>query len=168
MASMRCSLQDLKTTIISLEIIGGRLECCSIKTLTRPLASLVQWYSRFVQARATDVRGWSSANELMQHFFSAMRERDLRKATVGFDTHTAPGVEIFRFRKLNPEINMVENDEIMSELRMVKSADEIARMKKAARAAELGMLAATEALVAGATENDVAREAEYALRKAGS
>jgi Xaa-Pro aminopeptidase len=104
----------------------------------------------------------------MQHFFNAMREGDLRKATVGFDTHTAPGFEVFRFRKLNPEINMVENDEIMSELRMVKSADEISRMKKTAHAAELGMMAAADALVAGATENDVAREAEYALRKAGS
>jgi Xaa-Pro aminopeptidase len=123
-----------------------------------------------VRARTwvTDVRGWSSANELMQHFFSAMRAHNLRKATVGFDTHTAPGFEVFRFRKLNPEINMVENDEIMSELRMVKSADEITRMKKTARAAEAGMLAAMEALIAGATENDVAREAEYALRKAGS
>jgi Xaa-Pro dipeptidase len=123
-----------------------------------------------VRARTwvTDVRGWSSVNELMQHFFSAMREHNLRKATVGFDTHAAPGFEVFRFRKLNPEINMVENDEIMSELRMVKSADEITRMKKTARAAEAGMLAATEALIAGATENDVARDAEYALRKAGS
>ena len=104
----------------------------------------------------------------MQNFFNAMRSHDLRKATVGFDTHTAPGFEVFRFRKLNPEITMVENDDIMSELRMVKSADEIARMKKTAHAAELGMMAAADALVAGVTENDVAAEAEYAMRKAGS
>lgn len=115
-----------------------------------------------------DVRGWSSANELMQHFFSAMKANDLRKATVGFDTHTAPGFEVFRFRKLNPDITMIENDDIMSELRMVKSADEIARMKKTAHVAELGMMAAADALIAGATENDVAAEAEYAMRKAGS
>ncbi|MGB9372407.1 MAG: Xaa-Pro peptidase family protein [Halobacteriota archaeon] len=115
-----------------------------------------------------DVRGWSSANELMQHFFTAMKAHDLRKATVGFDTHTAPGFEVFRFRKLNPDITMVENDDIMSELRMVKSADEIARMKKTAHVAELGMMAAAGALIAGATENDVAAEAEYAMRKAGS
>ena len=115
-----------------------------------------------------DIRGWSSANELMQHFFTAMKAHDLRKATIGFDTHTAPGFEVFRFRKLNPDITMVENDDIMSELRMVKSADEIARMKKTAHVAELGMMAAADALIAGATENDVAAEAEYAMRKAGS
>lgn len=115
-----------------------------------------------------DVHGWNSVNELMQNFFNAMRSHDLRKATVGFDTHTAPGFEVFRFRKLNPEITMVENDDIMSEFRMVKSADEIARMKKTAHVAELGMTAAADALVAGVTENDVAAEAEYAMRKAGS
>jgi Xaa-Pro dipeptidase len=115
-----------------------------------------------------DVHGWNSVNELMQNFFNAMRAHDLRKATVGFDTHTAPGFEVFRFRKLNPEITMVENDEILSELRMVKSPDEVARMKKAAHAAEVGMNAAADALVEGVAENDVAAEAEYAMRKAGS
>jgi len=123
-----------------------------------------------VRARTwvNDIRGWSSVDELMPHFFDAMREGDLSKATVGFDTHSAPGFEVFRFRKLNPKITMVENDDIMSELRMVKSADEIARMKKAAQVAERGMLAAASMLAAGTTENDVAAEAEYAMRKAGS
>ncbi|HYA33544.1 MAG TPA: Xaa-Pro peptidase family protein [Candidatus Bathyarchaeia archaeon] len=123
-----------------------------------------------VRARTwvNDIRGWSSVDELMRHFFNAMRERDLGKATVGFDTHSAPGFEVFRFRKLNPKIAMVENDDIISELRMVKSADEIARMKKAAQVAERGMMAAATTLAAGTTENDVAAEAEYAMRKAGS
>ena len=134
--------------------------------------TLIVFQPEVEQVRAhtwvNDVRGWSSATELMQHFFTAMKAHDLRKATVGFDTHTAPGFEVFRFRKLNPDITMVENDDIMSELRMVKSADEIARMKKTAHVAELGMVAAADALIAGATENDVAAEAEYAMRKAGS
>jgi len=115
-----------------------------------------------------DVRGWSSVNELMQHFFSAMRSHDLQKGTVGFDTHTAPGFEVYRFKKLNPSVTMVENDDVMSELRMVKSADEIERMKKTAHVAEAGMRAAADTLVAGVTENDVAAEAEHAMRKAGS
>lgn len=115
-----------------------------------------------------DVRGWSSVNELMRHFHGATRAHDLQKATVGFDTHTAPGFEVYRFRKLNPDITMTENDDVMLELRMIKSADEIERMRKTARVAETGMNAAASALVAGATENDVAAAAEYAMRKAGS
>ncbi len=115
-----------------------------------------------------DVRGWSSVNELMGHFFGAMRGHELQKATVGFDTHTAPGFEVYRFIKLNPDITMAENDDVMLELRMVKSADEIERMRKTAHVAEAGMEAAAGALVAGATENDVAAVAEYTMRKAGS
>ncbi len=120
------------------------------------------------QTWVDDVRGWSSVNELMQHFWMAMRSHELRKVTVGFDTHTAPGFELYRFRKLNPDITVVENDDVMMELRMVKSADEIERMKKTARVAEAGMDAAAHALVEGTTENDVAAAAEYAMRKAGS
>ncbi|MGZ4913881.1 MAG: M24 family metallopeptidase, partial [Halobacteriota archaeon] len=87
---------------------------------------------------------------------------------MGFDTHTAPGFGVYRFKKLNPNITMVENDDVMLELRMIKSADEIERMKKTARVAEAGMQAAANTLVAGTTENDVAAAAEYAMRKAGS
>ncbi len=105
-----------------------------------------------------DVRGWNSVQELMQNFFMSMRSHDLTKATIGFDTHTAPGFEVYRFRKLNPEITMVENDDVMSELRMVKSEEEIERMKKTARVAEAGMKAAIAALDDGVTENDVAAE----------
>ena len=104
-----------------------------------------------------DVRGWGSVNELMLHFRTSMKSHELEKATVGFDTHTAPGFEVYRFRKLNRDITMAENDDIMMELRMVKSAEEIERMKKTARVAEAGMRAATDTLTAGLTENDVAR-----------
>lgn len=37
-----------------------------------------------------DIRGWNSVQELMQQFFSSMRSHDLTRATIGFDTHTAP------------------------------------------------------------------------------
>ena len=115
-----------------------------------------------------DVRGWGSVNELMRHFRTSMKSHELDKATVGFDTHTAPGFEVYRFRKLNRDITMAENDDIMMELRMVKSAEEIERMKKTARVAEAGMRAAADTLTAGLTEKNVAAAAEYAMRKAGS
>lgn len=115
-----------------------------------------------------DVRGWRNVQELAKHFFDVMREKKLSEATVGFDTHAAPGFEVFKFRKWNPKINMVENDEVMMELRIVKSSEEIEAMKKAARVADTGMKAAMETIAPGATENEVAAEAEYAMRKAGS
>jgi len=57
---------------------------------------------------------------------------------------------------------------ILSELRMVKDDDEIARIRKAARAADTGMKAAIKAVRPGITESQVAAEAEYAMRQAGA
>jgi Xaa-Pro aminopeptidase len=57
---------------------------------------------------------------------------------------------------------------VMSELRMVKDAEEIERIRAAAKVAEAGMRAAVEAVKPGITESQVAAEAEYAMRQAGA
>jgi Xaa-Pro dipeptidase len=115
-----------------------------------------------------DVRPWRNVSELMGHFFSAMKEKDLTDKTVGFDVHSAPGFEVYRFRKLNPKINLVETDEVLMELRMYKSREEIERMRDTAKIAEKGMKAAIETVAPGISENEVAAETEYAMRKAGA
>lgn len=57
---------------------------------------------------------------------------------------------------------------IMSELRMVKDAEEIERIRAAAKVADAGMKAAVEAIEPGITESQVAAAAEYAMRQAGA
>lgn len=57
---------------------------------------------------------------------------------------------------------------ILSELRLVKEAGEIERMREAARVASVGMKAAVEAVKPGLTESQIAAEAEYAMRQAGA
>ncbi|MBI4758331.1 MAG: aminopeptidase P family protein [Chloroflexi bacterium] len=57
---------------------------------------------------------------------------------------------------------------IMSELRMVKDAEEIDRIGAAAKVAEAGMKAAVEAVKPGITESQVAAAAEYAMRQDGA
>lgn len=57
---------------------------------------------------------------------------------------------------------------ILSKLRMVKEAEEIERLRAAAKVAEAGMKAAVEAVKPGLTESQVAAEAEYAMRQAGA
>ncbi len=57
---------------------------------------------------------------------------------------------------------------IMSELRMVKDADEIARIQDAAKVADAGMKAALSAVKPGITESQIAAEAEHAMRNAGA
>ena len=57
---------------------------------------------------------------------------------------------------------------VMSELRMVKDDEEINRIRAASKVAEAGMTAAVVGVKAGATESQVAAEAEYAMRQAGA
>ncbi len=57
---------------------------------------------------------------------------------------------------------------ILSELRMVKDAEEIKRIREAAKVAEAGMRAAVEAVKLGITESQIAAEGEYAMRQAGA
>lgn len=57
---------------------------------------------------------------------------------------------------------------VLSELRLVKDADEISRLHTAAQVAQAGMRAATEAVKPGMTESHIAAEAEYAMRQAGA
>jgi len=57
---------------------------------------------------------------------------------------------------------------IMSELRMVKDAEEIERIRAAAKVADAGMRAAVEAVKPGVTESQVAAEGEHAMRQAGA
>ncbi|MBI3989651.1 MAG: aminopeptidase P family protein [candidate division NC10 bacterium] len=57
---------------------------------------------------------------------------------------------------------------LLSELRMVKEAEEIERIRAAAKVAEAGMAAAVEAVKPGVTESQVAAFAEYAMRQAGA
>lgn len=115
-----------------------------------------------------DVRGWSTPQELMGIFLGAMKDLDLKEKVVGFDVHSVPGFLLHKFLKLNPNIKMVENDEIAMQLRYYKDKYELARMKNAAEVAYQGMLSAENAIKPGMMETEVAAEAEYAMRKAGA
>src|SRR5512137_874208 len=57
---------------------------------------------------------------------------------------------------------------IMSQLRIVKDAEEIKRIRKAAKVAEIGMAAAVKTVKPRITESQVAAAAEYAMRQAGA
>lgn len=66
------------------------------------------------------------------------------------------------------DVTVKDCTHIMSELRMVKDAEEIERIRAAAKVAEAGMRAAVEAVKPGVTESQVAAEGEYAMRQAGA
>ncbi len=61
-----------------------------------------------------------------------------------------------------------DSSKIVSELRSVKSREEVELIVKALRIAEHGIKAAVEAIRDGVSELEVAAEAEYAMRKKGA
>jgi Xaa-Pro aminopeptidase len=65
-------------------------------------------------------------------------------------------------------VTVKDGTHVMSELRIVKEAEEIERIKAAAKVADVGMAAAIKSAKPGLTESQVAAEAEYAMRQAGA
>lgn len=115
-----------------------------------------------------DVRGWRNPGQLMQHFFQVVKEHGVADKKVGFCAHSNPGFLVYKFLKSNPKMQVIENEEVLMPLRYVKDEEELAAMKLAAEAADRGITAAIETVKVGATEIDIATEAEYAMRKAGA
>jgi Xaa-Pro aminopeptidase len=66
------------------------------------------------------------------------------------------------------KVSVQDCTHLLSELRMVKEAEELNYLRVAARVADIGMKAAIEAVDAGITESPVAAAAEYAMRQAGA
>jgi len=65
-------------------------------------------------------------------------------------------------------MKVVESEEVLMPLRYIKDQEELFCMRRAAEAADKGIEAAIKAVRPGVTEIEVAAEAEYAMRKAGS
>jgi Xaa-Pro aminopeptidase len=58
--------------------------------------------------------------------------------------------------------------ELMTELRIIKSSEELEKIRKAGKVADKAMEAAVNAVKAGVAETEIAGEAEYAMRKNGA
>lgn len=133
---------------------------------------LIVFYSEVDFARertwVKDIRGWSTPTELMRTFLGALKDLGLKDKVVGFDVHTVPAFLLHKFESLNPDIELVENEEVTMRLRYYKDDYELERMKEAARAAAIGIDAALKNIKPRVTETELAAEAEYAMRKAGA
>lgn len=118
-----------------------------------------------------DVRVFSSVGQQIRDVVEVMRELTGGKTdlTVGLQMGFAtPAFLLMMFRKANPQVKVVNIASVMDALRMYKEPSEVALIREACRVAVVGMEAALQALEPGITENMVAAEAEYAMRKAGA
>ena len=100
----------------------------------------------------------------------ALREFGLFEGRLGYEKHS------WFFRASEQEqlltsarfATFVDCSGLVEEARVVKSEEEIAVMRRAAKATEAGIRAGIEAVAPGVTENDIAAEIHHAMIKAGS
>ena len=83
--------------------------------------------------------------EIVDALVGLFRERGLVKGRVGFDETNVPPSRLRLIRKKLPKIKLVPASGIFQEIRMVKSPDEIERIRKAVEATEKGIQAVMEA-----------------------
>lgn len=71
-------------------------------------------------------------------------------------------------KALNGENRLEADSQLIRDLRKIKDPQEISLIREACRIADIGMKTAQEVIRPGIKEKEVAAEAEYAMRKAGS
>lgn len=119
---------------------------------------------------AQDVRVFGTVGQQIREVVDLMRQLkgDKPALTLGVQMwFSTPAFLLNVFQKANPQVSVVDIAPVMDGLRMIKDNDEVALMRRAGEIAAIGMKVAAGVIRPGVTENEVAAEAEYAMRKAG-
>lgn len=98
----------------------------------------------------------------------ALKERQLDNARIGVEMTYISAEILGRLRKQLPKATLVAGDRVLWKLRMLKSEEEISRMKKAARATESAIQVAFENARRGITELELERIMIQALVHEGA
>lgn len=101
---------------------------------------------------------------------SSIVDHDLARARIGIDlrSFTFLPAHFEALRHGLPEVSWVDTTDLVAELRLIKSAAELAYQRSAAQMADYAMRAALDSLRPGISETEVAGIASQALGEAGS
>lgn len=98
----------------------------------------------------------------------AMRDFGLTAPKVGFHKYFVEFGVFDAIRQAFPDMQWRAAMDLTYRVRSVKDQEELARMRKACAALDVGMGVAVDVVRPGLTELEVLAEADYAMRKAGS
>ena len=122
-------------------------------------------------ARFDHIAGFENEVGMIHSIAHHFKEFGIEQGTVGLEftflTQAMMGMLTHPHAKPK-EVAVKDCTHILSELRIVKDADEVERIRKAARVADIGMQVAVEAVQPGVEETHVAAAAERAMRLAGA
>ena len=108
---------------------------------------------------------WEDPAAALGEVLGRLKAADPKKAALGEKT---TGETFIHLQQVYPDIEFVPASELLLRQRMIKSAEEIALMKKAGEITEAAFADVIQALKHGMTELDVILETDYQLRKHGS
>jgi len=117
------------------------------------------------------IMGFEDEVGMLHSLMHTWKELGLEKGKVGAENTwlKVSMLEMFKHPHAKPEaLEFADATEIMTDLRIVKSVEEIKRIRKAGRVADQAVAAAIRAVKPGVTETEVAGEAEYIMRKNGA
>ena len=117
------------------------------------------------------ILGFEDEVGMLHSLMQVWKELGLEKGKVGAENTwlKVSMLDMFKHPHAKPDaLQFADATGIMTDLRIVKSTEEIARIRRAGRVADRAMAAAIKAVRPGVTETEVAGEAEYLMRKHGA
>jgi Xaa-Pro aminopeptidase len=117
------------------------------------------------------ILGFEDEVGMLHSLMHIWKELGLEKGKVGVENTflRVSMSEMLKHPHARPaKLEFADATEIMTDLRIIKSNEEIELIRKAAKVADLAMDAAIKAAKPGVAETDIAAEAEYAMRKNGA
>lgn len=117
------------------------------------------------------ILGFEDEVGMLHSLMHIWKELGLEKGKVGVENTflKVSMSEMFKHPHAKPEkLEFADATSIMTDLRIVKSNEEIELIRKAGRVADLAMGAAVHAARLGVAETEIAAEAEYMMRKNGA
>lgn len=133
-----------------------------------PPVSTVQRYGFFVlevdaeatldpsQQRLRELLTLDDDGDAVSALVKALRARGLERARVGIDEYGIPPAYLTKVREALPTTTFVPAWEIFRQIRAIKTAEEVARLRGSAQIAEKSIAAALAVARPGATELDLA------------
>jgi len=117
----------------------------------------------------SEIVPYRGLHEMMQAIMASFKSLGVEKPKVAIEMEFAtPAFLLDRFKMANPQVEVVDAKALVSPLRRVKSAEEVALIRKSAELADLGIQRVREVIRPGISELDVATEVEYTLKKNGA
>jgi len=117
------------------------------------------------------ILGFEDEVGMLHSLMHIWNELGLEKGRIGVENTflKVSMFEMFKHPHAKPEkLEFADATSIMTDLRIVKTSEEIELMRKAARVADEAMKAAVQSTRPGVAETEIAAEAEYSMRKNGA